>query len=96
MQHYREPDGKYELSDLVEDRSVWKFASELRSAVEYVWLHLDDVLLAQASDPEDQQQQLDEAPLDQDGGEAELEQQPLQQFLQPPPPPHPLPVMVKS
>ncbi|KAH8338075.1 hypothetical protein KR059_004912, partial [Drosophila kikkawai] len=86
MQHYREPDIKYELSDLVEDRSVWKFASELRSAVEHVWLHLDDVL-AQVSDVEDQQQQLDEA-LDQDG-ETELEQQPLQQVLQPPPPPPP-------
>ncbi|KAH8245005.1 hypothetical protein KR032_003893 [Drosophila birchii] len=81
MQHYREPDGKYELSDLVEDRSIWKFASELRSAVEYVWLHFDDVL-AQVSEQEDQQQQLDEA-LD---GETELEQQPLPQILEPPQP----------
>ncbi|KAH8262230.1 hypothetical protein KR038_002847 [Drosophila bunnanda] len=88
LQHYREPDGKYELSDLVEDRSVWKFASELRSAVEHVWLHLDDVL-AQDTEAEDQQHQLDEA-LDLDG-EAELEQQPLEQGLLPPlKPPEPV------
>ncbi|XP_023174508.2 uncharacterized protein LOC111601897 [Drosophila hydei] len=43
MQHYREPDQKYELSDLVEDRSVWKYATELRAAVENAWLHLNDV-----------------------------------------------------
>ncbi|KAH8366679.1 hypothetical protein KR084_011769 [Drosophila pseudotakahashii] len=76
MQHYREPDKKYNLTDLVEDRSVWKFASELRSAVEQVWLHLDDVLLlAQIGDPEEQ---LELESLDQEGDE--LEQQPLQQY----------------
>ncbi|XP_017116098.1 uncharacterized protein LOC108138415 [Drosophila elegans] len=82
MQHYREPDGKYNLTDLVEDRTVWKFAGELRAAVEYVWLHLDDVLLAQFSDPEEQQQLEDS--LDQDGEELEREQQPLQQVVQVP------------
>ncbi|XP_016949372.1 uncharacterized protein LOC108024105 [Drosophila biarmipes] len=80
MQHYREPDTKYNLTDLVEDRSVWRFASELRAAVEYVWLHLDDVL-SQSSDPEEQ---LEEA-LDQEG--EDLEQQPLQQFPMAPPQP---------
>ncbi|KAH8385176.1 hypothetical protein KR200_011429 [Drosophila serrata] len=83
MQHYREPDNKYELSDLVEDRSIWKYASELRSAVEHVWLHLDEVL-SQVSDAEDQQH-LDEA-LDQDG-ETEMEQPSLAQVLLVPPQP---------
>ncbi|XP_037726095.1 uncharacterized protein LOC119557418 [Drosophila subpulchrella] len=80
MQHYREPDTKYNLTDLVEDRSIWRFASELRAAVEYVWLHLDDVL-SQSSDPEEQ---LEES-LDQEGDD--LEQQPLQQFPMAPPQP---------
>ncbi|XP_017054558.1 uncharacterized protein LOC108097040 [Drosophila ficusphila] len=79
MQHYREPDKKYNATDLVEDRSVWKFAGELRAAVESVWLHLDDVL-AQISDPDEQ---LEES-LDQDGEELEREQQPLQPILQAP------------
>jgi len=80
MQHYREPDTKYNFTDLVEDRSIWRFASELRAAVEYVWLHLDDVL-SQSSDPEEQ---LEES-LDQEGDD--LEQQPLQQFPMAPPQP---------
>ncbi|EDW78310.1 uncharacterized protein Dwil_GK16240 [Drosophila willistoni] len=42
MQHYREPDKNYELSELVEDRSIWRFASELRKNVEHVWIHLND------------------------------------------------------
>ncbi|EDX00867.1 uncharacterized protein LOC6523886 [Drosophila yakuba] len=80
MQHYREPDDKYNQTDLTDDRSVWKFAGELRAAVEYVWLHLDDVM-AQVSDPEEQQQ-LEES-LDQEGDE----QQPLQPLLPLPPQP---------
>ncbi|EDW00187.1 uncharacterized protein LOC6565480 [Drosophila grimshawi] len=43
MQHYREPDKKYELAELVDDRSAWKYAIELRAAVEHVVSHLDDV-----------------------------------------------------
>ncbi|XP_016986490.1 uncharacterized protein LOC108049716 [Drosophila rhopaloa] len=78
MQHYREPDAKYNQTDLVEDRSLWKFAGELRAAVEYVWLHLDDVL-TQISDPEEQQL---EDSLDQDGDELDRELQPLQQVIQ--------------
>ncbi|KAH8419778.1 hypothetical protein KR009_002466 [Drosophila setifemur] len=74
MQHYREPDHKYEMKDLVEDRSAWRYATELRAAVEQVWLHLDDVL-AQVSDPEeDEEEELDET-LDGDG-EMEREQLP--------------------
>lgn len=42
MQHYREPDLKYELSELVEDRNAWKYATELRAGVERAWLHMDD------------------------------------------------------
>ncbi|XP_062139734.1 uncharacterized protein LOC133848257 [Drosophila sulfurigaster albostrigata] len=46
MHHYREPDNKYNIdTDVIEDRNAWKYAPELRSAVEHVWLHLDDVLL---------------------------------------------------
>lgn len=44
MQHYREPDNNYELADLVEDRNAWKYATELRAAVEHVWMHMDDGL----------------------------------------------------
>lgn len=44
MQHYREPDQKYELSELIEDRNAWKYATELREAVEYSWAHMDDGL----------------------------------------------------
>ncbi|KMZ07612.1 uncharacterized protein LOC27206370 [Drosophila simulans] len=85
MQHYREPDEKYNLTNLTDDRSVWKFAGELRAAVEYVWLHLDDVL-AQISDPEEQQQQLEES-LDQEGDDLDREQQPLQPLVLLPPKP---------
>jgi len=77
---FQKPDTKYNFTDLVEDRSIWRFASELRAAVEYVWLHLDDVL-SQSSDPEEQ---LEES-LDQEGDD--LEQQPLQQFPMAPPQP---------
>ncbi|KAH8386574.1 hypothetical protein KR093_001301 [Drosophila rubida] len=42
MQHYREPDNEYNLTELVEDRNAWKYAPELHAAVEHVWLHLDD------------------------------------------------------
>ncbi|KAH8246073.1 hypothetical protein KR026_004616 [Drosophila bipectinata] len=64
MHHYREPDAKYKEEDLVEDRSAWQFASELKAAVEQVWLHMDDVL-AQVSDPEEQPEM--DVPLDQEG-----------------------------
>ncbi|EDV45439.1 uncharacterized protein LOC6555693 [Drosophila erecta] len=86
MQHYREPDFKYDATDLTDDRSAWKFAGELRAAVEYVWLHLDDVL-AQISDLEDQQQQLVEESLDQEGVELDRGQQTLQPFILLPPQP---------
>ncbi|XP_030379663.1 uncharacterized protein LOC115627908 [Scaptodrosophila lebanonensis] len=42
MQHYREPDNNYTMDNLVEDRSVWKYATKLRQQVEYVWLHMED------------------------------------------------------
>ncbi|EDV32663.1 uncharacterized protein Dana_GF22029 [Drosophila ananassae] len=78
MHHYREPDSKYTNQDLVEDRSVWPFATELKAAVEQVWLHMDDVL-AQVSDPEEQEEM--DVALDQEG-ESEVEM----------PPPVPVPV----
>ncbi|KAM8721453.1 hypothetical protein ACLKA7_007345 [Drosophila subpalustris] len=53
MQHYREPDNKYNNSELIEDRTAWKYAPELRAAVEQVWIHLDDVQ-RQSEETEDQ------------------------------------------
>ncbi|KAH8306825.1 hypothetical protein KR018_003780 [Drosophila ironensis] len=53
MQHYREPDAAYVPEDLVVDRAAWRFAGELRAAVEQVWLHLDDDVLQQAADAEE-------------------------------------------
>lgn len=77
MQHYREPDNKYNHSELVEDRNAWKYAPELRAAVEQVWMHLDDVQ-GQSVDTEDQGM-LDEL----QDHESDLEQaQEQQQMLQ--------------
>ncbi|XP_034670105.1 uncharacterized protein LOC117902678 [Drosophila subobscura] len=83
MQHYREPDKKYELADLVEDRSAWRYAEALRAAVEQVWLHLDDVQ-GQASDAEEQSA-LEEALVEEH--ETDLEQQQQQQMMLHPPVP---------
>lgn len=78
MQHYREPDASYELSELVEDRSAWKYANELRAAVEYVWMHLDDVL-EQSVDTEEQNALEDLEEQETDLEQAQEQQQMLQQ-----------------
>ncbi|XP_001355469.4 uncharacterized protein [Drosophila pseudoobscura] len=83
MQHYREPDKKYELSELVEDRSAWRYAEALRAAVEQVWLHLDDVQ-GQSNDAEEQSA-LEEALVEEQ--ESDLEQQQQQQMMLHPPVP---------
>ncbi|XP_022219189.1 uncharacterized protein LOC111071943 [Drosophila obscura] len=83
MQHYREPDKKYELTDLVEDRSAWRYADALRAAVEQVWLHLDDVQ-GQSGDAEEQSA-LEEALVEEQ--ETDLEQQQQQQMMLHPPVP---------
>ncbi|EDW07228.2 uncharacterized protein LOC6584255 [Drosophila mojavensis] len=61
MQHYREPDVKYDMSEVVEDRSVWRYANQLRAAVEYAWLHLNDVQ-EQVANMDEDQNTLDELP----------------------------------
>ncbi|KAH8394442.1 hypothetical protein KR222_005711, partial [Zaprionus bogoriensis] len=77
MQHYREPPNGYNVSELVEDRNAWKYATELRAAVEYVWQHLDDVDAQSAATPEGEDK-LD----DLREREAELEQAQEQQQVQ--------------
>ncbi|ALC48594.1 CG11384 [Drosophila busckii] len=77
MQHYREPDANYTRAELVEDRAIWRYAPQLRAAVEQVWLHLDDA----------QQPELDDVPSEfplqlQEDNESELELKQLVQQLQ--------------
>ncbi|KAH8269898.1 hypothetical protein KR044_007152 [Drosophila immigrans] len=74
MQHYREPDNKYNLTELVDDRNVWKYATELRTAVEQVWAHLDDVEV-QSSVTEDQRMLAESQDNDSDLEQAQQQQQ---------------------